>query len=183
MHTLAKTACVIHNISLAKALGGPLFAKAALRPALITEIADEKERGRVMAAAWNNYNRINVPAHIAFATTWLVERKALLKMHVDHDTQSLIALKDVLITGAFVTGVANVVVGRMIQKDYPDGAPVTDKPTDDPKLEKYRAYFRVMGPANLFFIGTSLAIGTGIAIGVFRSQRRNILRRLLGSRH
>jgi uncharacterized membrane protein len=180
MHTLVKTACAVHTLSLATAFGGSLFAKAALRRALIDEIKDEKERGRVMACAWNKYNRLNVPAHLLFTATWLIERKAIMTLHVDHRTQKLVALKDVLIAGALVTGLANVAVGKMIMKDYPDGVAINDKPTDDAKLEKYRRYFRVMGPAHMIFVGASMAIGAAIVGGVIRSQRRNILRRLLG---
>jgi uncharacterized membrane protein len=181
MHTLVTAACAVHNLSLAKALGGPLFAKAGLRPALISEIKDEKERGRILASAWTNYNRINVPAHVLFTATWLVERRAVLGLQVDRRTQKLVAVKDFLIAGALVTGLANVAVGKMIVRDYPEGVPVTDEATTttDAKLEKYRAYFRVMGPANLFFVGASLAIGSAIGGGVIRSLERRIFARLL----
>jgi uncharacterized membrane protein len=179
MHTLVKTAAAIHNLALGVAYGGTLYAKVALRPALIAEIKDEKERGRVMADAWSKYNRINVPATIAYALTWSIERKAISKLHVDRHTQKLVAFKDLMITGAFLTGLSNIVVGKMAAHDYPNGVPLTNEPTNDAKLEKYRRYFRVMVPANLVMVGVSLALGPAIAGAIIRSQRRNFLHRLL----
>jgi hypothetical protein len=179
MHNLVKTAAAIHDLSLATAYGGILFAKFGLRPALIAEIKDEKERGKVMASAWSNYNRINVPANFLYAATWLIGRKAISTLHVDHRTQRLVVLKDLLVTGAFVTSLSNVAVGRMAARDYPQGIPVSDNPTTDAKLEKYRNYFRVMGPLNLVLLGASLAIDPAIAGAIIRSQRRSLLRRLL----
>ena len=180
MHTLVKTACAIHNLSLATAFGGPLFAKLALRPALIKEVKDEKERGRIMACAWMKYAKINVPAHVAFTATWLVERKAILGMRPDHRTQKLIAFKDLLIAGALVTGLANVAVGKKLVREFPQGIPVTDRPSTDHRVEGYRRYFRVMGTANVVLVGASLAIGPAIVGGLLRSQRKNIFARLLG---
>jgi len=180
MHTLVKAACAVHNLSLAAVYGGTMFAKAALRPAVVNEVTDEKERGRIMAAAWNKYNRINVPAHILFTATWAIEKGALKEIHLDQGAKELIRIKDILITGALLTGLANVAVGKMIQKDYPDGVPVNDKPTDDAKLERYRRYFRVMGPLHMAFVGGSIAVVPFIVGAVFRSQRRNIFRRILG---
>jgi hypothetical protein len=181
MHTLVSAACAVHNLSLAKAFGGPLFAVTGLRPALITEIKDEKERGRIMASAWSNFNSVNIPAHVAFTVTWLVERKAVLRLDVDERTQRLVAFKDFLVAGALITGLANVVVGKMIERDFPEGVPVTDRDTStDPKLEKYRSYYSVMGPAHLFLLGASLVTGSFIAGGVIRSLQRRILARFLG---
>jgi len=179
MHTLVKAACAVHNLSLATAFGGPLFAKIALRPAVIKEIKDEKERGKLMACAWTKYSKINVPAHVAFTATWLIERRAIRHLNPDHRTQKLVAFKDLLIAGALVTGVANAAVGKKLVREFPEGIPVSDKVSSDPRVRAYRRYFRVMGTANLVFVGAALAIGPAIAGGLIRSTRRNILARLL----
>ena len=179
MHTLVKTACAVHNLSLATAFGGGLFARLALRRAVINEIKDEKERGRVMACAWTKYSKINLPAHLLFTATWGIEKKAIKHLHVDRRTMKLVHVKDLLITGALLTGIANVIVGKMVKRDFPEGVPVSDKPTTDPKLAKYRRYFRVMGPANLVLVGASLAIGPFIAGRIIHSLRKSFLTRLL----
>jgi hypothetical protein len=183
MHTLVKAACAIHNLALATALGGPLFAKLALKGAVLKEIKDEKERGRVLECAITKYNRrLNVPAHLAFAGTWLIERRFILKLHVDEKTHKLVAVKDLLITGAFVTGLANVAAFNMLKRDFPEGVPVRPEGEPiDPKLAKYRRYFRTMGPLHLALVAGSIAIGPAIVGGLFRSQRRNLVSRLVGN--
>jgi uncharacterized membrane protein len=179
MHTFVKNTAAIHHLALATAFGGPIFALAGVRQAVLKEVEDEKQRGRILADAWRSFSKINVPAHLAFTATWLIERRIINKMNLTRRTQRLVALKDVLITGALVTGVANAVVGKLLNKDFPQGMPVTDKPTTDAKAYRYTKFYRVMGPANLFFVGASLAIGPAIAFGVLRSAKLNFVKRLL----
>lgn len=179
MHTHVKNTAAIHNLALATALGGPIFAITGLRRAILNQVDDEKQRGRVMTDAWRAFNKVNVPAHLVFTATWLVERKAIRKMHLDARTQRLIAVKDVLVTGALLTGLANVAAGKQLRRDYPDGVPISTKPSTDPRLARYRRFFTVMGPANLFFIGASIAIGPAIGVGIVRSTKLNIVKRLL----
>lgn len=182
MHTLVKNAAAIHNLSLATAFGGSLFAKKALFPAVVKDIADEKERGKLLGDAWRKYNRVNVPAHIAFTATWLIERHAILSLPIDHRTRRLVGVKSLLITGALVTGVANTVAGNMLHREYPEGVPVKgteEETTTDARLEKYRSFFRVSGPAHLFFVGASLAIGPFIGGAVIHSLKRHFLLRMI----
>jgi hypothetical protein len=180
MHTLVKTAAAIHNLSLATAFGGPLYARTALYPTVIKDISDERQRGRVLADAWKKYNKLNVPAHVAFTATWLIERHAILALPVDHRTKKLVHLKSLFITGALVTGIANVVVGNAFRRDYPEGAPVKgDGTTSDPRLARYHRFFQVSGPANLFFVGASLAIGPFIGGAIVHSLKRHFLLRMI----
>ena len=146
MHTLVKAAAAIHNLSLATAFGGPLFAKVGLRPAVIKDITDEKERGRVLACAWAKYNKINVPAHVAFTATWLIERHAIKHLNPDHRTQRLVAFKDLLIAGALLTGLANVAVGKKLCREFPEGIPVSDKPSSEPRCAPTAATSGSWGP-------------------------------------
>jgi hypothetical protein len=175
MHSLVKAACAVQNLSLATAFGGALFARTAVKPAVIAEITDEKERGRVIAQAWNKYNVRNAPAHLLFTATWLYERNAILKMHIDKDTRRLVTFKDVLIGGALLTGIALGVAGRRLQQDYPDGIPVSDKPSTDVNVERYRRFFRVVGAANMAFTGTALAMGPAIVGSILHGMRRRAL--------
>jgi hypothetical protein len=180
MHSLVKAAAAIENLSLATAFGGALFARTAVKPAVLAEISDEKERGRVIAQAWNKYNVRNVPAHFLFTTAWLYKRNAILKMHIDKDTRKLVAFKDVLILGGLATGIALMAASRRLQQDYPDGIPVSDKPSSDQNVERYRSFFRVVGTANLMFTGAALAIGPAIVGSILHGMRQSALRRLLG---
>jgi hypothetical protein len=179
MHTLVKTACAIHNLALATALGGPLFVKIALKRAVIKEIPDEKQRGRLLACAGTRFNKVNVPAHLVFTGTWLIERKAIKNLGVDRRTRRLVGIKDVLVGGALITGLANVAVFNRFKKDFPEGAPVRDGTSSDPKLAKYQRYYRVMGPLHLVLLGGSLAIGPFIAGSIIRAARKGLLARML----
>jgi uncharacterized membrane protein len=180
MHALAKTICAFHRLSLAAAYGGSIFAKTGLRPALKKGISDQEERLRVAEIAWKGFNRVNVPAHLIFAGTWLYERKELSKLHLDHKTQTLVAIKDMLVLGSFVTGVANVMVGRRLSREFPNGKPLAGMENrKDEILAKYRRYFKVMGPVHRVLLGGSIAIGPAITFGVIRSSRRGFLTRLL----
>jgi len=185
MHTgsgLIRTA-IIHNIALAIAYGGPVFAKAGLKKAVLQGVSSPKERGKVLEIAWSEYEKINVPAHLAFTATWLLERKALSRYFPDKRTKRLVMVKDFLIGGALLTGVANRVAGEMMKRDFPDGVPYPAEGEISPeKVEKaarYITFFRVMGPLNHALIGASIATGTLIGASVVRHAGRGLLARLL----
>jgi uncharacterized membrane protein len=180
MHALAKTICAIHHLSLATAFGGPIFAKTGLRPALKHGISDRPERLKVAEIAWKHFNKVNVPAHLAFTATWLYERRLLTKLHLDAHTQSLVAIKDMLVFGSFVTGLANVAVGNRLSREFPGGVAAKDVEGEKAMvIAKYRRYFKVMGPLHLVLVGATIAIGPAIGFGVIHSARRGFLARLL----
>ncbi len=179
MHTLVKTACAIHSLALATSFGAP-FVFRALRKATIKEISDEKQRGRVLACTATKFGKVNLPAHLIFTGTWMIERKAIKKLNVNQHTKRLIGLKDVTIAGALVVGVANYAVFNQLKKDYPDGVPVREtETTPDAKLERYRNYYRVMGPLHMLLLGSSIVLGGAIAGSIIR-QEHKALNKLLG---
>jgi hypothetical protein len=57
---------------------------------------------------------------------------------------------------------------------------VSDKPSSDPNVERYRRFFRVVGTANIMFTGTALAIGPAIVGSILHGMRQGALKRLLG---
>ncbi len=123
---------------------------------------------------------MNVPAHLAFTATWLYERRVLTKLHLDAHTQSLVAIKDLLVFGSFVTGVANVAAGRRLAREFPAGVPTANVEGHKAAIiAKYRRYFKVMGPLHLVLVGATIAIGPAIGYGVVRSAHRGALARLL----
>jgi hypothetical protein len=180
MHALAKTICAVHQLSLATAFGGSVFAKTGLRPALKEGIGDMPDRLKVAEIAWKGFNRVNVPAHLAFGATWLYERHMLTKLHLDAHTQSLVAIKDMLVLGSFVTGIANIAVGKRLAREFPAGVAKPEiEGAQAAILAKYRRYFKVMGPLHRVLLGATIAIGPAIGFGVIRSARRGFLTRLL----
>jgi hypothetical protein len=182
MHTGLIKVAAIHNLSLATAYGGLLFAKVALRPSVLKDVAPT-ERVKLMEDVWTKFNKINVPAHLLFTGTWLIERKAIKHYFMDRHTNKLVAVKDVLIAGALITGVANVIAGEMLKRQLPAGTDVEKLATKNPEkaaiLARYVAFFKVMGPLNLALIGASIAIGPRIAASIIAHSRMGLLGRLL----
>jgi uncharacterized membrane protein len=185
MHSGLTTNAIIHQLSLAVAYGGGTFANVALKNAVMQGVSDPKERGKVMDIAWTQFNKVNVPAHVAFTATWLVERKAIKTFFGDQTTRKLVGVKDALVAGALITGVANTIAGEMLRREYPEGLPlpaignISNEKAQ--KLTQYMTYFRVMGPLNHALIGASIAIGPVIGSSVIRSSARSLLTRLLQS--
>src|SRR4051794_41883113 len=58
-----------HDIGLAGLLGGNLFGRLALHPA-VTELADPGERGKLINAAWRRYGTINSLSLAAVLAGW-----------------------------------------------------------------------------------------------------------------
>lgn len=181
MHSGYITNAIVHNLSLAVAYGGPTFARP-LRTALLQGVSSDKDRGKAMQIAWTEFNKINVPAHLAFTATWLVERNAIKRYVGGRTTNKLVGVKDLLIGGALVTGVANVIANEMMKRDFPNGAPIPSEgnvtPSDAAKIARYVGFFRVVGGLNHALTGASIAISPIIGASVVRSMSRGLLGRL-----
>jgi uncharacterized membrane protein len=181
MHTGLIKVAAIHNLSLAVALGGPVFAKIALRPAVMKDVAPT-ERVKLMEDVWTKFNKVNVPAHLLFTGTWIIERKAIKRYFMNHHTNRLVHAKDILIAGALVTGVANVVAGEMLKRQLPVGTDLSKLtityPARAATLARYVGFFKVMGPLNLVLIGASIAIGPRIAASMIAHSRKGLIARL-----
>ncbi len=184
MHSGFVTIAAIHHLSLAAAYGGSIFGRVALKTAVLQGITSDKERGKTLQVAWTEWNKVNVPAHIAFATTWALQRNALASRALGESTKRLLVAKDVLTAGALITGVLNVLAGQAMKRDFPDGvAYPAEGSLSDADLEKvarYRRYFRIMGPLNRALIGASIAIGPAIGMSIVRGARVGLLGRLFG---
>lgn len=183
MHSGLIGNAILHNLSLAVVYGGQAFAKAGLKPAVLQGVSSDKERGKVMDIAWSEFNKINVPAHLVFTGTWLIERGAIKRFSGDKRTLRLVGLKDALIGGALVTGVANVVAGKMMKRDFPDGVPYPSEghvtPSEAAKIARYIGFFRVVGGLNHALVGASIATSTLIGASIVRNKSRGLLAKLL----
>lgn len=181
MHSGMITNAIIHNLSLAIAYGGPTFGRG-LRKAVLQGVSNDKERGKVMEIAWNEFNKINVPAHLAFTATWAVERSAIKRYFGSPAVDKLVTIKDVAIGGALLTGVANVVAGKMMQREFPEGVAYPAignvSPEKAEKIARYVDFFRVMGPLNHALIGASIALNPVLGANVVRQTARGMLARL-----
>lgn len=131
--TLANTTRAAHDVGLAAWLGGAMFAKFAMNPAL-SKISDHAERGSVSKAAWGSYNVVNAAALGTAAAGWAAARLTEAENNeLTGFEQTLAQAKDALMISAVVTGVASGIQG-ILAKQAPDGdVPIEDGTT--PALE------------------------------------------------
>lgn len=185
MHSGFITAAVVHNLSLAVAYGGSIFGQTALRPAVLQGISNDRERGKVMQIAWNEFNKRNVPAHLALTATWLSQRGAILRFAGDRRTARLVAIKDVVTAGALITGVANVIASGMLQREFPEGVPIPAEGNvsaeKTAKIARYVSFFRVVGGLNVALLGASIAINPLIGASLIRTRSRGLIGRLVAT--
>lgn len=193
---LAVAAGAIHGLSLAVAYGGPVFAKVGLRRAL-RKAHSKEERRAIMQTAWSQFSKVNVPAHVGFTASWLILRTLLGQVKLDRSTKNLLMVKDALITGALVTGVAATVNGKALKraqraltsttKSLEGDKPITtrEKPAQKAKksaaTRQYNKLLRMskaLGRANMAFLAGAIIIAPAIGAGIFRSQQRGIIGRL-----
>jgi len=196
MKSLAIAAGAIHSLSLAIAYGGPMFAKVGLKRAL-RKMGSKDERRAAMQTAWSQFSKVNVPAHVGFTASWLILRALLRQAKLDNSTKNLLLVKDALIAGAMVTGVAATVNGHALKRAQ-RASTSTTKPSDIEKpittrekpahktgkssaAKQYNKLLRLeraLGRANMALVGGAIMISPAIGMGILRSTRRGLLGRL-----
>src|SRR3954451_18160101 len=120
-----------HELGMASLLGGNLFGRLALHPA-VERISDPRERGEVVNAAWRRYGTINSIGLAAVTAGWIGARtqEASGPGRLTERERTLARVKDVLVGAVAVTGVVTAVEGIRFSKQAPDGAvPLTDGST------------------------------------------------------
>src|SRR5689334_13280957 len=102
MENISSAAWVAHDLGLAASIGGTLFGRTALMPALY-KITVPEQRDFVSAAAWRRFSRINLLSHVAFAATWLAGRNLRGRRHLSRRARPLVHAKDVLVGTSLIT--------------------------------------------------------------------------------
>lgn len=120
--TLINVARAAHDLGLAGLLGGNLFGRIALHPA-VEIVSDKAERGEVVNDAWRRYGTVNSLSLAAVTIGWAgaratEARPALLSPR----EQTLARVKDGLVAGVVVTGLATALQGVRFAREAPDGA-------------------------------------------------------------
>jgi hypothetical protein len=126
MTTLSSAAWVLHDLGLAAVFGGKLFDKLAVHPSL-EAISDPQERASVEDRAWRRYSAVHAVSLATLASTWLVGRKLLSGREVTKSARSLTLAKDALIGGAVVTGIASIVLGRLLSREIEERSAPLDE--------------------------------------------------------
>lgn len=137
---LSSAAWMAHNLGIATALGGTLFGRRALEPA-VREIG-ERQGDQISEAAWRRFSWINLAAHGAIAATWFVGRGMLTGRGVSETARKLVVVKDALVVASLATGIASVILGRVLGKRIRDGQ-------DREELQSIERAVAVVGATNL----------------------------------
>ncbi|MGI8749769.1 MAG: hypothetical protein ACR2J6_04345, partial [Thermoleophilaceae bacterium] len=98
-----------HELGVAALIGGNLFARVAMHPAL-GDISDERERGAVLNRAWRRYGAVNSAALGAGGIGWAGARAGETRPALLSGAERRLAsAKDVAVLATAVTGVARAI--------------------------------------------------------------------------
>jgi hypothetical protein len=120
--TLSSLGRAGHDIGLGALIGGNLFARVAMHPAL-TEISDERERGKVLNRSWRRYGTVNLVALGAVVGGWAGARADEARPGaLSGRERGLAVAKDVAVAVVAATGIAAAAQGMRFAGSEPDGA-------------------------------------------------------------
>jgi hypothetical protein len=171
------------DLALAALIGGNLFGRVAMHPAL-TEVSDKTERGKVLTRAWRRYGTVNSLALGTLVAGWLPAR-------LDDPgarwwspgERRLVRAKDVAMGALLVTGLASAAGGVGFSHQAPGGAvPMTSghdpAPETPPRAARLKRGVNATSAANLTAGVALLAVNAALAqADARRAPSRRILRR------
>jgi len=175
MAKLSSAAWIAHDVGLATAIGGTLFAREALHPALREGIDDQRHRDRIADAAWRRFSWVNLAAHGAMAATWFTGRAMLSGREVNRRSRPLTVAKDALMVASLATGIASVVLGRAMGRRVREEGTLADR-------EKKETLRRAVGATGLVNLAANLGIlglTAALAMQASRSPRFALFSRRL----
>ncbi len=143
-----------HDLALASLIGGNLFGRLAMHPAL-TDVSDATERGRVLNRAWRRYGTINSLALVTLVAGWLPERRH--KAHSRFRTRTertLTTAQDIALGAVVVTGLASAASGVGFAQQAPGGAVPMESGTEaapeaPPRAAKLKHLLNALGALHL----------------------------------
>lgn len=164
------------DVALAALIGGNLFGRTAMHPAL-SEISDPQERGKVLNRAWRRYGTVNSSALVTLVGGWIVARRAETALPLlGSGRRRLIGAKDVAVGAVVVTGLASAVGGVGFAHQAQDGAvPMSDgsQPNAD-TTDRAAALKRLTGALGALNLGAELTLLTVNAL-LLRSSARYLI--------
>lgn len=172
-----------HDVALGALIGGNLFGRFAMHPAL-ADVSDNTERGKVLNRAWRRYGTVNSLALTTVLAGWLPAR--LNEAHprwLSPRERRLATAKDVAVGAVVLTGLASAAGGVRFAQQAPDGAvPMAsgrDPDQDTPRrAARIKRALTVLGGLSLASELTLAAINASLAQTNFRRPpARRLLRR------
>jgi hypothetical protein len=172
-----------HDISLGALIGGNLFARAAMHPAL-SVVSDPRERGRVVNRAWQRYGVVNSLALASLVAGWLPARFGEARPALLSPRERPLAVgKDLAMCAVAVTGIAAGVQGMRFAGMEAGGAvPMEDGSTTSPEASSREASAKrrlnVLGSAHLVSALALAAVNATLGQANFRRPpKRRVLKR------
>jgi len=173
----------VQDLALAALIGGNLFGRVAMHPAL-TEVSDKAERGKVLIRAWRRYGTVNSLALGTLVAGWLPARlNDPGARRRSPGERRLVLAKDAAMGALLVTGLASAAGGVGFSHQAPGGAvPMTSghdpAPETPPRAARLKRGVNAASAANLAAAVALLAVNTALAQGnVRRAPSRRTLRR------
>jgi hypothetical protein len=116
-----------HDVGLGALIGGNLFARVGMHPAL-GELRDPRERGKVLNAAWRRYGTVNSLSLIALMAGWAGARAEETGFRLRSARRRRLAgARDGAMAAVVVSGVAAALQGMRFARMEPGGAvPLAD---------------------------------------------------------
>jgi hypothetical protein len=144
----------IHDIGAAALLGGNLFGRLAMHPA-VEGVCTPEDRGRVVNAAWRRYGTVNSLGLAAVLVNWVAARTYEARGPLLSERERKLTLaKDVAVGAVTVTGVASAVTGVRFGKAAPGGAVPLESgneaaPSASPEARREKRALNVLGALSL----------------------------------
>src|SRR5947209_13197256 len=172
-----------HDVALGALIGGNLFGRVAMHPAL-REVGEERERGKVLNRAWRRYGTINSLALATLIAGWLPARlnEAAPRWLTPRERRLALA-KDVAMGATVLTGLASAAGGVGFAQQAPDGAVPMDSgghtaASASPRATQLKRLVNVLGAASLLADVSLATVNAALAQANFRrTPARRLLRR------
>lgn len=181
--TVSSVGRAAHDAGLAALLGGNLYGRLALHPAL-SSVTSETERGEVVNRAWRRYGWIHSLGLGAIVAGWLGARVNEAKpSSLSPRERALAKAKDAAVGAVVVTGVATAVEGVRFSRTAPKGAvPLADGNTPSPATPEAAARLkrRLNALSNASVTAELALVAANAALGQANFRRppvRRVLRR------
>lgn len=183
--TVSSAGRTAHDVALGALVGGNLFGRLAMHPAL-RDVSDKAERGKVLNRAWRRYGTVHSLALATLVAGWLPARLNETRPRwLSPSERRLATAKDVAMGAVLITGLASATGGVEFGRQAPSGAVPMDSgrdpaPETPPRAARIKRALNALGALNLLAELGLVAANASLAQTGFR---RPPLRRVLRTRY
>lgn len=181
--TVSSAGRAAHDLALAALIGGNLFGRLAMHPAL-AQVSDKSQRGKVLNGAWRRYGTVNSLALLTLVAGWLPARlNETAPRWLSEREQRLALAKDISMGAVVVTGIASAAGGVEFAQQAPEGAVPMESgsetaPEASRRAVRLKRLVNGLGALNLIAETALLASNAALAQEGFRRPPvRRVLRR------